>query len=164
VAGFVVAPVRNDNGNISLQVAYNTTTNEFTYSNTISVASAIIAGDINIGGNVAYGAVAVLDGSSTTTSIGTAPKAIDNFATATYRGAKYLISTTDVTNTQYQMAEVILTQDGTNVGISVYGITYTGTSSRMTFSANIASGTLTLWATGVSTNNTVKLSRTLIPV
>jgi len=52
VAGFVVAPVRNDNGNISLQVAYNTTTNEFTYSNTISVASAIIGGNLTVGGNL----------------------------------------------------------------------------------------------------------------
>lgn len=56
VAGFVVAPVRNDNGNISLQVAYNTTTNEFTYSNTISVANAtIVAGlvtNLTITGNL----------------------------------------------------------------------------------------------------------------
>jgi len=129
----------------------------------IVTGGAGIAGDVNIGGNVAYGAVSILNGSSTTTSIGTTPKSIDSFATATYRGAKYLISTTDVTNTQYQMAEVILTQDGTNVGISVYGISYTGVSSRMTFTANITSGTLTLWGTGVSANNTVKLQRTLIP-
>lgn len=123
-----------------------------------------VGGDINIGGNVLYGTASVLNGSSTAISIGTAPKAIDTFATATYRGAKYLISTTDVVNTQYQMSEVILIQDGTNVGVSVYGITYTGTSSSMTFSANITSGTLTLWGTGVSANNTVKLQRTLIPV
>ena len=51
VAGFVVAPVRNDTGNISLQVAYNTTTNEFTYSNTISVASAIVGGTLTVSGN-----------------------------------------------------------------------------------------------------------------
>ena len=62
------------------------------------------------------------------------------------------------------MAEVILTQDGTSVGVSVYGVSYTGTSLRMTFTANISLGTLTLWGTGVSANNTVKLQRTLIPV
>jgi len=115
-------------------------------------------------GNLTYGAVPILENSSTTTSIGTTPTAIDTFAAATYRGAKYLVSTADVTNSQYQMAEVILTQDGTNVGMSVYGISYTGTAARMTFTANITSGTVTLWATGVSANNTVKLARTLIPV
>jgi hypothetical protein len=115
-------------------------------------------------GNLTYGAIPILENSSTTTSIGTTPTAIDTFAAATYCGAKYLVSTADVTNSQYQMAEVILTQDGTNVGMSVYGISYTGTAARMTFTANITSGTVTLWATGVSSNNTVKLARTLIPV
>jgi len=141
-----------------------TTTSISTTTGALVVKGGVgVGGDTYIGGNVFYGAVSILNGSSTTTSIGTTPKSIDSFATAIYRGAKYLISTTDVTNTQYQMAEVILTQDGTNVGISVYGISYTGASSRMTFTANITSGTLTLWGTGVSANNTVKLQRTLIP-
>ena len=115
-------------------------------------------------GNLIYGTVPVLNGTSTTTSIGIAPTSIDTFATAAYRGAKYLISTSDITNAQYQMAEIILTQDGVTVGMSVYGVSYTGTTSRMTFTSNIVSGNVTLWATGVSTNNTVKLARTLIPV
>jgi hypothetical protein len=115
-------------------------------------------------GNLIYGTVPVLNGTSTTTNIGIAPTSIDTFATAAYRGAKYLISTSDITNAQYQMAEIILTQDGVTVSMSVYGVSYTGTTSRMTFTSNIVSGNATLWATGVSTNNTVKLARTLIPV
>ena len=36
-AGFIVSPVRNDTGNISNVTFYNTSTKEFTYSNTVSV-------------------------------------------------------------------------------------------------------------------------------
>lgn len=121
-------------------------------------------GATTVTGNLTYGNVAVLNSSSTTTGVGATPRVVDSFATATYRGAKYLVSTTDVTNSQYQMSEIVLIQDGANVGISVYGVSYTGTSQRMTFTANIASGILTLYGTGVSANNTVKLQRTLIPV
>lgn len=131
---------------------------------TSSLTSVGTLATLTVSGNIVYGTVPILINSSTTSSIGTAPKAIDTFATATYRGAKYLISTTDITNSQYQMAEITLTQDSANVGISVYGVSYTGTSSRMTFAANISAGALTLWGTGVSANNTVKLVRTLIPV
>lgn len=123
-----------------------------------------VTGNVFVGGNFVYGVVPTLSSSSATASIGTAPMAIDTFATATYRGAKYLISTTDVTNSQYQITEIILTQDGANVGIGIYGVSYTGISARMTFTANINIGTLTLWGTGVSANSTVKLVRTLIPV
>ena len=65
VAGFVVAPVRNDTGNISLQVAYNTTTNEFTYSNTISVASAIVDGTLTVSGAIVPNANATVNLGST---------------------------------------------------------------------------------------------------
>ena len=154
----------NGSGNV-LATAGTTSTSTTTGALVVTGSGGIgVGGDTYIGGNVFYGPVPILNGSSTTTSISTTPTAIDTFATATYRGAKYLVSTTDVTNTQYQMAEVILTQDGTSVGVSVYGVSYTGTSLRMTFTANISLGTLTLWGTGVSANNTVKLQRTLIPV
>jgi hypothetical protein len=138
-------------------MAWTSVTNTYTNANVADYLSTYT-------GTLSYGTASVAESSSTTASIGTTPTAIDTFATATYRGAKYLISTTDVTNSQYQMAEAILTQDGTNVVVSVYGITYTGTSTRMTFSASISSGTVTLYATGASLNNTVKLARTLIPV
>ena len=45
--GLFVSPVRNDVGNISQIVTYNTTTKEITYSNTISIAGNITAGNIS---------------------------------------------------------------------------------------------------------------------
>lgn len=157
----------------ALTVTANVTASQYNFANGTNILSTVTStyGNTQVAsylptytGTLSYGTASALVSSSTTTSIGTTPTAIDTFAAATYRGAKYLVSTADVTNSQYQMAEVILTQDGTNVGMSVYGISYTGTAARMTFTANITSGTVTLWATGVSSNNTVKLARTLIPV
>ena len=143
----------------------NTTVSTSTTTGALIVSGgAGIAGNLYVGGNLIYGSTTVLNSSSTVTGIGTTPTALDSFATATYRGGKYLVSTTDVTNSQYQLAEIHVTQDGTNVGISIYGVTYTGSSSRMTFTANITSGTLTLWGTGVSASNTIKFQKTLIPV
>jgi hypothetical protein len=121
-------------------------------------------GDVNIGANLTYGTVPILESSRTVTSIGTAPVAIDWFANTAYRTAKYVISTTDVVNSWYQSIEIISVQDGTTSTISTYGLVSSTANTRMTFSSNIVSGNVILWGTGVSANNTVKLVRTLIPV
>lgn len=119
---------------------------------------------LTITGNIIQGTVPVLTSSSVTTSIGTSATALDTFATASYRSAKYVISINDITTTQFQTCEILLVQDGTTATISTYGSVWSGTTNRMNFAATIAGGTLTLYGTGISINNTVKLVRTLIPV
>lgn len=146
----------NDTGSINANIAVSS------YANI--QASAISGTSSTITGDVIQGTVPVLTSSSITTGIGTSATAIDTFATATYRSAKYVISITDITNTQYQTVEMVLVQDGTTATISPYGVVWSGSANRMTFTASISSGTLTLYGTGVSANNTVKLVRTLIPV
>ena len=123
------------------------------------------SGNINIGGNIIYGPQLVTEITNTVTSIGAGATQIDNFANTTIRTAKYIVSTQDVVNSWTQATEILLAQDGANVNIVTYGILYTGPSQRMTFSANMAAGNVvTLYATGVSTNNTVKYTRTGIPL
>jgi hypothetical protein len=127
-------------------------------------SGAISSSVLTVTGNVIQGTVPILTSSSTTTSIGTSAVAIDTFVAAEYRSAKYVISINDITNTQFQTCEIILVQDGTTATISIYSIVFSGTTDRMNFTADIASGTVTLYGTGISVNNTVKLVRTLIPV
>jgi hypothetical protein len=159
-AGFFVKPTRNDTTNIGNVVMYNTTTGEYTYANTIS-----IAGNATIGGNLTYGPQSVTEITNTVSSIGAGATAIDAFANTAIRTAKYIVSTQDVVNSWSQATEILLAQDGANVNIVTYGILYTGPGQRMTFSANMATGNVvTLYATGVSTNNTVKYVRTGIPL
>lgn len=100
--------------------------------------------------------------SAVITSVGTTAKAIDAFSAATYRSAKYVISVSDITNGEYQTNDVVVVHNGTNVSISSYGLVYTGSMPRMGFSANILNGNVTLWGTGASANNVVKISATLI--
>jgi len=123
-----------------------------------------IVGDVNIGANLTYGAVPILESSRTVTGIGTAPVAIDWFSNISYRTGKYVVSTADVTNSWYQSTEIILVQDGNVSTITTYGAISSSGNTRMTFSSNIMSGNVILWGTGVSANNTIKLVRTLIPV
>jgi hypothetical protein len=123
-----------------------------------------IGGNLYVGNNLVLGTVPILCGSSVTSTIATAPQAIDWFGSGAYRTAKYTISTTDVTNSWYQSVEIILVQDGTTSTITTYGLISTSGNTRMTFTSNIMSGNVILWATGVSANNTVKLDKKLIPV
>ena len=143
-------------GNIA--VSSNIAASYATIGATATASSVVATSSITVG------PVPVLQTSSTTTGIGASPVAIDTFATSAYRGAKYVITSTDVTNSQYQTAEIIVVHDGTTPSISVYGVVNTGPSTIMTFSASIATGTVTLYGTGVSASNTVKLVKMLIPV
>jgi hypothetical protein len=152
VTGSILGVVGN------LQIG-NLTANAGVYSITLTTT-----GDAYVGGNLIHGTVPVLEGSRTVASIGTAPVAVDWFGNTAYRSAKYVVSTTDVTNSQYQTVEVILVQDGTTSTITSYGEVTSGASTRMTFTSNVMSGNVILWGTGVSANNTIKLVRTLIPV
>lgn len=171
-AGFTVGRYNGSSWTTDLQVDVSgnivingTTASTSTTTGILQVAGGVgIAGNLYVGGNITYGSATVSDISSTIISIGTGAVAIDSFANTTIRSAKYVISTQDVTNSWSQATEILLAQDGANVNIVTYGILYTGPSQRMTFSANMTSGIIRLWATGASTNNTVKYVRTGIPL
>ena len=93
--------------------------------------------------------------------------AIDTFATATYRSAKYLIQLTQ--GTKYQFHEVHLIHDGTTVYPTEYAVLESNSASPIpvTLSYSIATGTLTVNATvtdAASTNVAILIERTLIAV
>lgn len=97
-------------------------------------------------------------------SVNTSATEIDSFSVATYRSAKYIITTTDNTNSEYQISELLLLSDGTNANIVQYGDQYSGSTSRISFTASIATGTVTLYGTGTSASNSVRVHRILFPV
>jgi hypothetical protein len=147
-----------------LGVVGNLQIGNLTANTGVYAVSSVVSGDAYVGGNLTYGTVPVLESTRTVTSIGTAPVAIDWFGSSVYRSAKYVVSTTDVTNSQYQTVDITLVQNGTTSTISSYGEVTSGASTRMTFTSNVMSGNVILWGMGVSANNTIKLVRTLIPV
>jgi len=98
---------------------------------------------------------------STVTSSATT---LDTWTTSTYRSAKYQVQISDNVNSEYENCDLYIVHNGSIVSISVLGLNYTGSSTRMTFTATIAGGTLTLQGVGTSADNTVKFIRTLLPV
>jgi hypothetical protein len=157
----------------ALTVTANVTAPQYNFSNGVNILSTVTSsyGNTQVAaylptytGTLTYGTAPILNSSSITTSIGTSPVAIDTFSSTAYRSAKYVVSVTDVTNTGYQTSEILLMQDGTTSNITSYGLLISDGNTKMTFTSNIVAGNVTLWGTGVSANNTVKLARTLIPV
>jgi len=122
-----------------------------TYSSGVSYLSSI---DLD--------SIAVTDSASA--SVGNTITTIDSFSRTFYRSAKYLISIKDVTNSEYQTSEITLVHNGASSKISEYGIIHTGSARLVTFSTEIDGASCLLKATGVSNDNTIKLTRTLVAV
>ena len=97
---------------------------------------------------------ALSSGTLTTTS--TSATTLDSLAVASYRGAKYSISISDATGSDYQITEVHVVHDGTSASISQFGTVLQGGSTELgTFTVDINSGNLRLRVASATTNSTV---------
>jgi len=99
--------------------------------------------------------------SKTFTTSSTAQVAIDSFAIATYRSAKYMVQMTS--GSSYHVIELVVLHDGTTPSIAQYGEIFTG-SSLGTFDASITTGNLSLLLTATNATTVVKMVRTNIAV
>ena len=99
--------------------------------------------------------------SPTATIAGTSSTVISSFATANYRGAKYVVTVSNSPN--YGITECMVVHDGTTASLITYGEVLTG-NNMGTFSVGISSGNVELSFTGVTANNSVKVSSQLITV
>jgi hypothetical protein len=101
---------------------------------------------------------------ATLTSNSTGQQTVDQFAAATFRTAKYLISITNSTDGDYQALELLLFHDGTTVYLTQYASIFDN-GAQVTFDADINSGNVRLRATPASTDNiTIKVMRQAIEV
>ena len=92
----------------------------------------------------------------------TTATAVDTWAIATYRSAKYLVQVTQGTN--YSVHEIMIIQDGTTTYKTEYSVLETN-GSLVTFTSNISGGNAQLLATmGSSSSATINISRELIVV
>jgi len=120
-------------------------------------------GTTNFNGSIIVGTHMSTGGGSTPVNTLTTT-AIDTFAAATYRSAKYFVQVTDQTNSQYHVVEISVMHDGTNVYKVEYG-EMTSAASLGTFDASLSSGTVSLTFTASAlSSKAVKFSRTLIAV
>ena len=88
-----------------------------------------------------------------TSTTATTQVAIDFMAAATFRTARYTVQITNVTDSTYQITEILLIHDGTTPSITEYGTIYTGSAAEASFDADITSGNVRLLATPASTDS-----------
>lgn len=92
----------------------------------------------------------------------TAQIAIDSFAAATYRSAKYVVQLTQGTN--YQVSEIMIIHNGTTTTMTEYGMMNTN-GVLGTFATDISAGYVRLLVTmGSATSVTINMVRTTIVV
>ena len=150
-------------GNITPNNSTTTTTGSLQVTGGVGITgnlyvTAAYANTITLINTNTYASIGGMTSNSYTTSSNT-QVSIDSFATALYRSAKYQIQMTS--GTSYQIVEILLLHDNTNVYITQYA-SLANSATVGTFSATITSGTLNLLFTGVSAVTTVKLARTTI--
>ena len=108
----------------------------------------------NGSGTLSFANRDLVSGTLTTTS--TSATTLDSLAVATYRSAKYSISISDATGSDYQVTEVHVVHDGTNASISQFGTVLQGGSTELgTFTVDISGGNLRLRVASATTNSTV---------
>ena len=103
--------------------------------------------------------------SFTGTTSSTTPTAIYTFPTATWRSAELTIQVTN--GTAYRLAKLMVIHDGTNVTLSenyLVGLDIQTGATATAFTASIATGVLTVYATAASGTSVVKGKSTLIRV
>jgi hypothetical protein len=101
--------------------------------------------------------------SETTTVASVTPTTIMEFAAADFRTAKLIVQITNTVTGEYQSEEIMLIHDGSTADFVEYGIIFTGSARLAAFSTNIASGTVSLIATGATADNQVyKVVKTMI--
>ena len=119
---------------------------------------------IDVGVNLTASAVTVsgkINVTPTATVVGTTATVIDSFSASEHRGAKYIVTVSNSPN--YAITECMVVHDGTTASLITYGEILTG-NNLGTFSVGINSGNVELSFTGVTTNNSVKVSSQLIAV
>jgi hypothetical protein len=127
----------------------------------IEVSSGTVT-QISGGGGSGIPTDGTIDADPSGTTVNSTAVALDSWAAATYRTAKYIISVNGTSN--YQATEALVIHDGVDSYLTTYGIIYTGANVLMSFSSNIVSGNVVLWGTGVTSGNLVKLQRTLVRI
>jgi len=93
-----------------------------------------------------------IDTTVTSTSA-TTQVAINTFAAATFRSARFTVQITNTTDSTYHSTEILAIHDGTTANITEFGEVHTGSSVEATFDADISSGNFRLLATPTSTNS-----------
>ena len=145
------------NGNITggNLVSANYITGTLTTNTQPNITSIGALSNLEVSGNISANYVAFSGGAvsnRSNVSVTTSATIIDEFAPATFRTAKYVISASSANG--YQSIETLLIQDGSSAYITIYGSLCTNNAADLidiTANVNGVSGNVTVYATANST-------------
>ncbi len=119
---------------------------------------------VKVNNGVTLGANSIVnDHGLRTLTTGTTSQVADTFPAATYRSAKYVISITDPTNSDYQVTEILLLHNGTTTYTTEYA-TIVSDTNLATFNSDVTGGNIRLLVTPAFTPLQINISRTLVAI
>ena len=77
----------------------------------------------------------------------------DSMSATAFRSARYTVQVTNVTDSTYQITEILLIHDGTTPSMTEYSTIFTGSAREASFDADISSSNVRLLATPASTDS-----------
>lgn len=111
--------------------------------------------------NVRIGNGTTLIDTTIASNVSVGEQTISQFPLSSFKFAKLIINTEDLTYGQSQISEVLLTHDNTNVRLTEYAILHTSTNPFVTFNAFIEANTVVVKASTQSSDNLIKVTRIL---
>ena len=84
---------------------------------------------------------------------------IDSFSPTVYSSAEYLITSTISGTNIRELTKILVVTDGTNAYRTVYGVTNTAGNTLTTWSANVYSGSVTLWGASANANTIYRVKK-----
>jgi hypothetical protein len=93
------------------------------------------------------------------TATTTANISVDSFSPASYSSAEYLVTSTLSGTNIREISKILVVTDRTNAYRTVYGVTSTSGNTLTTWSANVYSGSVTLWATPTNANTIYRVRK-----
>lgn len=116
-------------------------------------------GEIRRSDGTTPGGIPVIVSSFNSVAVGNTATTLDEFDINAYTTAKYIIQTVNSTN--YHSMEAFLVNDKINAYLTVYA-SVTNNIKLINLDADISGGNVRLRATGITTNNSVKIFSTKI--
>lgn len=116
-----------------------------------------VLGSLFIGGNPS----GVTIDNVVTSNVSVGEQVVCSFNADTYKFAKLIVNTEDLTYGQYQTSEVLLTHDGASVRLTEYAIIHTSTNPFVTYNARIQGPNVQLLASTQSSDNIISVIRFL---
>jgi hypothetical protein len=161
---FYTATNNGNTTNVAVNIS-NTDPSTDTVTGAFTVAGGVgIGGNLNVGGDLTADNLNVSDitlgeviGNAANVIVDTSPVAIDSFDINAFTTSKYIVQA--INGTDYHSMEAFLVNDTIDPLLTVYA-SVTSANDLISLDANVYSGNVTLWATGVSAGNNVKVFST----